>query len=141
MLIGHRCSQSEAWLDDLSRCYQRHLTELNPHAPRVKIAILDTGYDGKDSVIQDEKHRIQQAISKVENGNVSVDRVGHGTHALALLLKVAPFADVYVIQLANSKTLPKKDWIRVEEVIYQSSQYIQCPFAKPMTLGHRGRRG
>lgn len=74
--------------------------------PHVRIAILDTGVD-----------RALHALEKVQGfrGFDPVpdidyfDTVGHGTHSIGLLLKVAPNAQIYVAKVTEWDEKTKED--------------------------------
>lgn len=74
----------------------------NPIDP-VRIAILDSGFDRDNPFLFTEEKRIkgvQNFIDDVRSQDVQ-DEAGHGTHALGLLLKVAPCAEIYVAKIAE----------------------------------------
>lgn len=80
-------------------------------AKRVRIAILDSGLDSENSSLIEDQ---QLDDPRVKDGRSFVhgtephdlrDEIGHGTHALGLLLKVAPFADIYVAKVARQESL------------------------------------
>jgi hypothetical protein len=108
--------ESEKWIEMVAKSVEMHLPEIKEDSPRVKIAILDTGYEANNPSINEERSRIKDSISFVDGGVATTDVVGHGTHALGLLLQFAPHADVYVAQIANTKTLSMLDWPRVAKV-------------------------
>jgi subtilisin family serine protease len=80
---------------------------------RTKVAVIDTGIDPGDPLIRGAKG--QGRIPEVRNwvpgkdGVVKLDDVidtfGHGTHVAALVLKVAPCADICVARVAGGKLL------------------------------------
>lgn len=73
---------------------------------RVKIAILDTGIDlahAHFGMLDDAnpdygipRDRVKECFSFVDGQRADRDTTGHGTHAAALLLALAPKANVYV---------------------------------------------
>lgn len=77
----------------------------------VRIAILDSGIDPENPfLIEDQLRatpRIKEARSFVHGTGPHDmrDEIGHGTHALGLLLKVAPGAEIYVARIARRETL------------------------------------
>lgn len=78
---------------------------------KLKIAVLDTGIDLRDSAIRGAKDRIKEKRNWVPNAQGRVDTTdiadsnGHGTHIAALVLKVAPCADVCIGRIASGKLL------------------------------------
>ncbi|MCJ1249359.1 hypothetical protein MMC30_006582 [Trapelia coarctata] len=83
-----------------------------PLGRRVKIAILDTGIDltHPDFSKLDEDHpeygiykdRVKGCQSFVSSKTEDGDSSGHGTHSAALLLKLAPKANVYVARVVET---------------------------------------
>lgn len=83
---------------------------------RIKIAVLDTGIDINQPSICGHLNLINMARwelnrGKMDNpikaeksfvGGLTVDECGHGTRVAELLLKVAPYADLYVGKISNS---------------------------------------
>jgi subtilisin family serine protease len=68
---------------------------------RVKVAILDSGID--PSHPEFSNHTFGDHNSRDWTGSsATFDRVGHGTHAAALVLRVAPKAELYIGKVFNS---------------------------------------
>lgn len=99
---------SAAWLDsfmmspvtnDISKEFR---AKNSP--PRIRIAILDTGYDSKSQFFNSgpRKNRLVKWKDFVDDQKQPVDSDGHGTHALSLLMKVAPAADICVARIAKN---------------------------------------
>ena len=79
----------------------------------MKIAILDTGIDMRESLISTNQTRIRPR--SFLSDEISIDDVhGHGTHATALLLRVAEHADLYVARIAKKENF--LDPISIERV-------------------------
>jgi hypothetical protein len=79
----------------------------------VKIAILDTGIDlplGQKFAHKDRIKECRSWLVTDEDGDERGDKdlTGHGTHAAALLLKVAPNADLYVARVFKGQKDTKK---------------------------------
>ncbi|KAE8450714.1 hypothetical protein EG329_006059 [Mollisiaceae sp. DMI_Dod_QoI] len=94
--------------------------------PRIKIAILDTGYDPNTPDFHTPliKSRIKDYKSWVGDSLKPQDSNGHGTHATALLLKTAPFADVYIARIADdSDNLSKVGHNVAEAIKYTASTW------------------
>jgi hypothetical protein len=70
---------------------------------RVRIAILDTGMDLPNHVLWSPGSRRIRSSKSWVRSKIGEDEVedldGHGTHAVGLLLKVAPEADIYVARV------------------------------------------
>jgi subtilisin family serine protease len=96
----------------------------------VRIAILDTGVDGNHPDIYSHWKQIKKVRSWVGemaktiygDGEMSQkvirrihqDENGHGTHTTALVLKIAPTADIFIARIA------KKD----EKLVKENEQWI-----------------
>jgi len=92
------------------------VTEI-PGKRRVRIAILDTGFDRKDLAILANVERIKGMRSWVDGGKADEDIIGHGTHTIALLLKMAPEADIFVARVAKYNHLENADSSHIAEAI------------------------
>jgi subtilisin family serine protease len=97
----------------------------------VRIAILDSGFDPKNSLLINDQ-RLDPRIKGVQNfvhGTESwdiQDEIGHGTHALGLLLKVATCAEIYIARVANQETLGRDSYDAIAKArlaLYQSKFY------------------
>jgi len=69
---------------------------------RVKVAILDTGIDLKNTAFKPEevRQRIKKRVDFLNPGGKAIDRCGHGTHCAALVNRIAPAADIYIGRVA-----------------------------------------
>ena len=82
----------------------------------VRIAILDSGFDPKNSLLINDEQRLDPRIKGVQNfvhGTESwdiQDEIGHGTHALGLLLEVATCAEICIARVANQETLGRDSY-------------------------------
>lgn len=80
-------------------------------AEPVRIAILDSGLDPENPFLVEDQQRVSPRIKDARSfiygtGPHDIrDEIGHGTHALGLLLKVAPGAEIYVARIARRETL------------------------------------
>ena len=82
----------------------------------VRIAILDSGFDPENPLLMTENQRLdprikaaQSFIHQTEPYDVR-DEIGHGTHALGLLLKVATCAEIYIARIAHRETLDRSTY-------------------------------
>ena len=98
-------------------------------AEPVRIAILDSGLDPENPFLIEDQQlanpRIKEARSFVHGtGPHDIrDEIGHGTHALGLLLKVAPCAEIYVARIARRETLDPNTYDDIAKArlsLYQS---------------------
>ena len=73
----------------------------------IKIAVLDTGVDLTHSFIKGAKKQNRIKLTKCfVEGVTTQDSHGHGTHVAALLLKVAPDAQLYIAKVATGGMIP-----------------------------------
>ena len=88
----------------------------------VKIAVLDTGVDSKHNFIRGavNTNRIKDRQSFVKGDKSTEDSFGHGTHVAALLLEVAPDAQIYVAKVANTGDIPTDHNIADVSMTYSS---------------------
>ncbi|KAL8789344.1 MAG: hypothetical protein Q9195_006871 [Heterodermia aff. obscurata] len=114
-------SPAERWLCDLEeRTHELVGRNRNSSHSSVKIALLDSGIDGTHSVFHTRRTRIKAFKSwvaeKVDEFTVEGlskrildiscrDINGHGTHKAALILRVAPWADLYIGRVVEDKDL------------------------------------
>ena len=66
---------------------------------KVKVAVINTGIDMSHFVPKEACGRVKQVKSWVKAEDAG-DSHGAGTHAAALILKVAPAAEIYVARIA-----------------------------------------
>ena len=77
----------------------------------VRIAILDSGFDPGNPLLMTDDQQLDPRIKGVWNFVHQTepldiqDEIGHGTHALGLLLKVATCAEIYIAKIASRETL------------------------------------
>jgi hypothetical protein len=124
---GYSSDVSLQWLDKLSSI-NRYISNLSQSPSRrpVRIAILDTGYDDQTIFFENaqRRRRVKGWRDWAEKSETPVDENGHGTHTLALLMKVAPMADLYVARIAKDRTSLKSAVNSVSEVC---SQLVSSP--------------
>ncbi|KAJ5692825.1 hypothetical protein N7462_002248 [Penicillium macrosclerotiorum] len=90
---------------------------------RVRIAILDCGFDTKNPLIIDDSQQLDPRIKGVRSfvhGTDPMDmqdEIGHGTHALGILLKVALCADIYIAKIVNQETLGRDSYDAITAAI------------------------
>ena len=97
---------SAAWLRDVTNINQ-HIDQLSSTLTTpVKIAVLDTGCDleavffhsrARRSRIKDWKDWVNNPAAECKDCN------GHGTHAVALAIKTAPAADIFIARVARHR--------------------------------------
>ena len=111
----------------------------------VRIAILDSGFDPDNSLLRTENGlldpRIKAAQSFVhQTGPFDYrDEIGHGTHALGLLLQVATCAEIYIAKVAHRETLDRNAYDDIVKV--RPLPYLGRPIGSELTvpLGHQSR--
>lgn len=113
---------SSQWLDrimEINRFIQTRAksSSIEPRR-RVRVAVLDTGYDGNATFFNKaRKARIQGKKDFVNDSNDPMDENGHGSHTLALVMKVAPTADVYVARIAKDNSALRNSTDAVAKVL------------------------
>ena len=99
----------------------------------VRIAILDSGFDPTNPLLISEDQQLPPQIKGVQNFVPETeswdiqDEIGHGTHALGLLLKVATCAEIYIARVANQETLDCNSYDAIAKVRlapYQGKIYM-----------------
>ncbi|KAI8723796.1 Peptidase-S8 domain-containing protein [Fusarium sp. LHS14.1] len=90
---------SEAWfeeLDQLNEVLSSQRGEIDQTYKRVRVAVIDTGFDGND----DYAEKIEDYRDFVTNkDDVKQDNTGHGTNSVKLIYKVCDVAEVYVARV------------------------------------------
>jgi hypothetical protein len=94
---------------------QQQLPKTN-RAKRIKIAILDTGIDDKNSWIATKSGRFQCW----PNNDACKDTDGHGTQVAYLLLRLAPHVHLRVAKVANTQLLNDADIKQIAAVSHIS---------------------
>lgn len=114
-------SPAERWLCDLEeRTHELVGRGRKSSHPNVKIALLDSGIDGTHKAFQTRRTRIKgfkswvaepvdeftiEGLSRHTLDKSCRDGTGHGTHKAALILRVAPWADLYIGRVVEDKDL------------------------------------
>ncbi|KAI4244602.1 MAG: hypothetical protein L6R42_010413, partial [Xanthoria sp. 1 TBL-2021] len=112
-------TKQSKWQAFSDMCDARDARSRKVKGPRVRIAILDTGIDLSHphfdnspealSALEQQqsgprRHRVKESKSFVGGAAGDRDNVGHGTHCAALLLELAPNADIYVARVCEERT-------------------------------------
>lgn len=107
------------WFDRFQQTQSLVAQSRKVKGPRVRIAILDTGIDLSHPQFDNSpealgaleqqqscprRHRVKESKSFVGGAAGDRDNVGHGTHCAALLLELAPNADIYVARVCEERT-------------------------------------
>ncbi|KAI0860261.1 hypothetical protein F4860DRAFT_504119 [Xylaria cubensis] len=120
---------SQDWMDNLTSSIHHYVDSFDTVEPGcgtfkpVRIAILDSGFDPENPFLmtgdQGLDPRIKYAQSFVHQSEPHDirDDIGHGTHALGLLLKVATCAEIYVARIANQETLGRDTYDDIAKAI------------------------
>lgn len=92
-------------MDRARSFYQRYIGGLDCR-DHIRIAILDTGVDERNSFIKGvrwQRHAKDSPIieSKTFVPGPKEDKCGHGTNVAGLVLKIFPQADLYIAKIAQ----------------------------------------
>ncbi|KAF2732580.1 subtilisin-like protein, partial [Polyplosphaeria fusca] len=71
----------------------------------IKIAILDSGVDGTDQIIQQNRSRITYRDFVTDSHDTPNDFVGHGTHTASVTLGIARNAHLYIARVVEGSKL------------------------------------
>jgi len=98
--------------------------------PLIRIAVLSTGIDLNHSLIKGafRTNRIRACRSFVPSDNSITDSHGYGTHVAALLLKVAPDAQLYIAKIAKNGSIPSDHKISNVRLLWRPSftRWLDC---------------
>lgn len=98
---------SKKWLNRIYSLNEelKSVSLQNVPQERIRIAILDTGYDADAEFFQPRarRNRLIEWKDWVEDAKKPQDCDGHGTHLVSLIMKMAPEADICVARVANDR--------------------------------------
>ncbi|KAM5378794.1 hypothetical protein ACJZ2D_004267 [Fusarium nematophilum] len=103
--MDSRCTWANDFLGRADDFYMQHIEHL-PSDKRIRVAILDTGIDDTNIFFRAAKRSRRRRDSPIMMresflaGTAATDTDGHGTNVAALVLKMAPEADLYAIRWA-----------------------------------------
>ena len=98
-------------MDNILSSIFRYVDPVVDPVEPVRIAILDSGLDLANPFLTEDQQQANPQIKEARSfvhgtePHQTQDEIGHGTHALGLLLKVAPSAEIYVARVARRETL------------------------------------
>ncbi|WAO91652.1 Peptidase-S8 domain-containing protein [Fusarium falciforme] len=124
-------NHSQAWIQNLAESFvSKNIVKqyrLDSSLSRVRIAILDTGYDSKTQFFQppSRKKRIVHWKDFTGRQDEHVDCDGHGTHVLSLAMKIAPGAEICVARVANSANDLTHSASRIADAIKWATDPLQ----------------
>ncbi|RFU80619.1 intracellular serine protease [Trichoderma arundinaceum] len=113
---------SQQWLDNLLSSIHHHVDPFDAVEAGsrtfepVRMAILDSGFDPENPLLVTEDQRLDPRIKDARSFVHQTaphdirDEIGHGTHALGLLLKVATCAEIYIARIAHRETLDRNTY-------------------------------
>ncbi|KAL7948569.1 hypothetical protein V8C42DRAFT_314863 [Trichoderma barbatum] len=114
----HPDSDTEDFVNRMTMFVKDHILPLpgelagdikfEPQKRSIRVAVLDTGIhvDERDELLKCGQDRIILKRNFLnEDDHTYVDSYGHGTHVVRLLLRFAPFAEIIVAKISESKEL------------------------------------
>ncbi|KLO93195.1 Uncharacterized protein LW93_6189 [Fusarium fujikuroi] len=122
---------SDRWMDSMAMTIYKYVGTYDKGnqsaAPGVdgpvRIAILDSGFDPDLHFVKTNEGHIDPRIKDFRNfvaGQNELecrDEIGHGTHALGLLLKVATCAEIFIARIANQATLGRDSYSAISKAV------------------------
>lgn len=95
--------------------YNKHIKNLS-NDWRIRIAILDTGIDENNGFfrgVRRSRNLRDRPLKKIESfvEGPLADSYGHGTNVAALILKIAPEADLYIAKISQGQEIDRVDHI------------------------------
>ncbi|KAM0345647.1 hypothetical protein ACHAPU_006301 [Fusarium lateritium] len=122
--IAAKDNHSAEWLNKLNaiNSYIYNIPQKagpNGSGRPIRIAILDTGYDPEAVFFRVPDRQRQMKGWKDHAGGleVPIDENGHGTHTIALAMKVAPLADFYVARVSRDRSKLRQSSKNIAEAI------------------------
>lgn len=96
---------------------QPRASEMTAESYRVpKIAVIDTGLSNEDYQLLMDSQVPLSYTDLVEKGSPPCDLTGHGTSAVALVLRMCPNASIHVARVLKGNTALLRDVEAVVEV-------------------------
>ncbi|KAI1742075.1 subtilisin-like protein [Xylaria scruposa] len=89
----------------------------------VRIAILDSGFDPENPLLWTDMGKLDPRIKAAQSfvhqteSDAIRDEIGHGTHALGLLLNIAICAEIYIAKVAHQETLDRNAYDDIAKAI------------------------
>ncbi|KAK9777054.1 putative Peptidase S8/S53 domain-containing protein [Seiridium cardinale] len=123
MIQDKEANKSTQWIDQLAEVnsYMRDMSRRSGQERKrrqLRIAVLDTGDDDEAVFFQisARRRRIKQWRDFYENSEDPIDENGHGSHTTALVMKIAPTADIYVARVTKDRASLKDSATSVAEL-------------------------
>jgi Subtilase family len=93
------------WLQNVTKINKRVAQLSSTPTTRIKIAVLDTGCDHEAAFFHSptRRNRIKGWKDWVHKSANYEDLSGHGTHTVALAMKTAPAADIFIARVARHR--------------------------------------
>ena len=117
--IQSAAKNSEKWIEEIQKLsclmqmgemFDENGWRKTKQFTRIRIAVLDTGYDPGSKFFDDDAKRARIRGWKDCAGNEeeeeeedALDEDGHGTNVVSLVMKVAPMADIYVARISRGR--------------------------------------
>lgn len=122
-VLNFRANSADDWFQNLISIVKEKVEEERCDI-RVRVAILDTGVDESNSCIRAalDENVIVKCKGFPQSRDPIRDMHGHGTHGASILIKVAPFVELYVARIADDHGHLEEDelgneYVHIAEVI------------------------
>lgn len=128
--------KSKKWLSRICSLQKQLAADCPVPVPhrRVRIAILDTGYDPDALFFQppSRRNRLVQWKDWVDGAQEPEDRHGHGTHLVSLIMQMAPEADICVARVSKDQKGLARASESVAEVSTPPHHLMEGSFRVPL---------
>ena len=79
------------------------------HRP-IKIAILDSGLDADlAGLSREDRERVVERLSFIGGDGETFDKMGHGTHVAAIILRLTRDVKLYIAKITDTKTVKSRE--------------------------------
>lgn len=112
LLINPSRRKTDKWFSNFQKLLVKYNLLGRENDDRLKVAILDSGFDLSYSDFSDEdRSRIKEKTSFVDGDSENtIDApAGHGTHIAAIILRLTKNVDLYIGKITNSSKVSQRE--------------------------------